>query len=88
MLSGKSGEIILHTYWHSARRIFFFPRGLGLSSGVERKGGESGFGQLLNLDLGASRFDLLLDLRSFFLRHTFLDRFRRPLDQGLCFRQA
>jgi len=41
--------------------------------------------RLLDLDLGASRFDLFLDLLGFLFGNAFLHRFRCALDQGFSF---
>ena len=43
---------------------------------------------LLDLDLGASRFDLLLDLFGFFLGDAFLEGLRSALDERLGFGEA
>ena len=44
--------------------------------------------RLLDLDLAAGRFELLLDLFGLFLGHAFADRLRGAFDQRLGFRQA
>ena len=47
-----------------------------------------GKGKLLDLDLGAGRFDLFLDLFGFFLGHAFLERLGSALDERLGFGEA
>src|SRR5476651_2623251 len=44
--------------------------------------------RLLDLSLGAGRFELLLDLFGFFLGRAFADRLRSAFDQGFGFRQT
>src|SRR5271170_6377157 len=44
--------------------------------------------RLLDLSLGAGRFELLFDLFGFFLGRAFADRLRGAFDQGFGFRQT
>src|SRR5690606_40937147 len=50
---------------------------------ARRAGRRRAHARLLDVDLAAGRLDLLLDLRGLVLRHAFLDRLRRALDEVL-----